>query len=182
MPDLTRLPLAIETEWRSKTVTTDPPRYTPHLEWAVGFKLTAADPVRAVVFIEEAGEVAWGLVAGEPSPTLLVEVKFFPYDWAKSDDVQVNFEWQRRSVTDRALKEDPRAVVKVVAPTEATIGAVVPVIELPPHSLTLSLLAVAEDDTENRREGRWRLKPALADALPAFGDALASGHQTGVIR
>jgi hypothetical protein len=180
--DLTRLPLAIETEWRSRTVTTDPPRYTPHEEWALGFALVASDPVRVVVFIDGPEEIAWGLVASEPESATRVEVKFFPYDWSKSNDVQISFEWQRRTVTDRTLKEDPRSAVTVVAPASATTGAVIPVVELPSHSLTLSLLALAEGDTEKRREGRWRLKPALADSLPTYGNALASGHQSGTER
>jgi hypothetical protein len=179
VPDLTQLPLAIDTEWLSKTVTTDPPRYTPHLEWTLRFALAATDPLRAVVFIQTPAEVTWGLMATDPANTPWLEVKFFPYDWAKSDDVQISFEWQRVAVTDRKLKEDPRTAATVVAPKEATTGVVVPVVELPNHVLTLSLLALAEQDTENRREGRWRLKPALAHSLPSYGDALASGHQSG---
>jgi hypothetical protein len=178
----TRLPLKVAAEWQSKTVTTDPPRYTPHEEWAVVFTLTADDPIRVAVFIEDAAEVAWGLVDKDGSGTVDLDLKFFPDDWSKSDDVQVSFEWHRRQVSDRALKEDPREVVKLVAPEEATTGVVLPLAELPSHGLTLSVLALAEIDTERRRKRRWRLKPALAEALPEHVEQLASGHQHGVAR
>ena len=124
-----------------------------------------------------------GLVAVEPSATLRVEVKFFPYDWSRSDDVQISFEWQRRLVHDRALKEDPREVVKLVAPTEAETATVLRAVELPSLQLASCRCSPSPSgDTENRREARWRLKPALADAFPALGDGLASGRQSGVIQ
>ena len=176
-----RVPITIEAEWRSKTVTTDPPRYTPHLEWVVGFTLTAAEPLRAAVFIEDAEEVAWGLVADNASKSLPVEIKFFPYDWTNSDDVQVSFAWQRCRVTDRALKEDPREVVSVVASRRAETGVVVEVATLASHGLTFAVLALAERDTERRREGRWRLKVEASELVDPQVEALASGHQSGVV-
>jgi hypothetical protein len=175
------VPITIEAEWRNKTVTTDPPSYTPHLEWAVGFTLTAAEPLRAVVFIEDAEEVAWGLVADDPSKSLPVEIKFFPYAWTNSDDVQVRFEWQWCRVTDRALKADPREVVSVVAPRRTETGVVVEVATLASHGLTFALLALAERDTERRREGRWRLKVEASERVDPHVEALTSGHQSGVV-
>jgi FtsP/CotA-like multicopper oxidase with cupredoxin domain len=86
VPDLTRVPLVVETKWQSKTVTTDAPRYTPHLEWAIELALKSAEPLRVVVFIE----VAWRLVAHSEFPdapwigeyfgdVMLVNGKVWPY-------------------------------------------------------------------------------------------------------
>jgi hypothetical protein len=163
-------------------VTTDPPRYVPHLEWTLAFTVAAEQPLRLAVMLEAPSEVAWGLVAHTPSTSPKVEAKFFPYDWSKSDDVQVNFEWQRLRVSDPELKDDPRRVVTAIAPTEAETGSRIPVATLPAHDLTLALIALADRDTERRREGRWRLRPALADALEPLGSLLASGHQNGTVR
>jgi len=50
---------------------------------------------------------------------------FFPYDWASSDDVQINFGLQRIAVSDAALKSDPRGLVNVtVVPQAAETGEV----------------------------------------------------------
>jgi hypothetical protein len=179
VPDLTRIPLAIESEWQSKTVTTDPPVYTPHLEWALTFTMTAAQPLRLAVILEAPPTIAWGLVADELSTSACATAKFFPYDRSKSDEVQVNFEFQRASVADSRLKEDPRQVVSVVAPGRGETGSHIPVAALPSHGLTLAVIALAEHDTERRREGRWRLKPAFAEAVEKHGAVLASGHQHG---
>jgi hypothetical protein len=179
VPDLTRIPVTIDSDWQSKTVTTNPPIYTPHLEWALTFALSAVQPLRLAVIVEAHSGTAWGLVSHAPSTTTLATAKFFPYDWAKSDDVQVNFEFQRVRVADPRLKEDPRQAVSVIAPDRAETGSRIPVAALPSQGLTLAVIALAERDTERRREGRWRLKPALAEAVERHGAVLASGHQHG---
>jgi hypothetical protein len=177
-----RIPLTIDSEWQSKTVTTDAPRYIPHLEWSLVFSLAAAEPIRLAVFIEDSREVSWGVVNRDAATKAQAEVKFFPYDWSRSDAVQVNFEWQRRRVADALLKSDPRQKVATVAPRKAETGDVIPLVALPSHDLTLALVAFAESDTQRRREGRWRLKPELGEALEPYGAVLASGHQNGVIK
>lgn len=182
MADLTRVPLRLASDWRSKTVTTDPPRYTPHQEWSVALTLAASTPIRVAVFLDDGREIAWGLSADPSSTEPELRASFFPYDWSQSDDVQVNFGWQRRTVTDAALKNDPREIVRLTSPDAATTGTVVCLAELPSHGIALSAMAIAETDTERRREGRWRLKPELAAALPEHLRPLASGHQSGVIR
>jgi len=177
--ETTRIPLTIDSQWQSKTVTTDPPTYVPHLEWVLGFTITAAEALRLAVVVESRTDVAWGLVSRDPSASPRVEVKFLPYAWTKSDDVQVNFEWQRVTVTDPQLKDDPRRVVAVVAPARAETASRIPVATLPSHGLTLAMILLAARDTEHRRQGRWRLKPELAEAIEPYGPVLASGHQAG---
>ena len=181
MAEPTRIPLDIESAWQSKRVTTNPPIYTAHLEWALAFTITAAEPLRLAVLVEAPSEIAWGLVARDASTNAQAEAKVFPYAWSDSDDVQVNFEWQRASVTDPQLKEDPRQVVRVIAPRQAETASRIPVATLPAHDLTLAVMALAERDTEPRREGQWRLKPALAEAIEWHGAVFASGHQSGTI-
>jgi hypothetical protein len=123
--------------------------------------------------------VQWGLVARTPSATPTLEAKFAPYDWGKSDDVQVRFEWARLRVSDPQLKDDPRRVVTAVAATEGETAARIPVAKLHSHDLTLAVMAFAEQDTERRRQGRWRLRPAAAEAVTPLGSLLASGRQHG---
>ncbi len=178
---VTRIPLTIESAWQSKTVTTDPPRLTPHLEWDLAITLTADEPLRLAVIIEAPQRIDWGLVHSTPATTVKATATFAPHDWSNSESVQVRFEWQRVNVTDSLLKNDPRQAVTVVAPPTAETASRIPVATMLSHALTLALVPLAERDTEHRHEGRWRLKPALADAVEWNGAVLASGHQAGTI-
>ncbi len=178
---LTRAPLVASFAWIDKTVTTDPPRYVAHLEWSLAVHVTSPTPLRPAVLVTHAGETSWGLVAAAPSTDLALRVAFFPHDWSTSDVVQVSFEWQRVAVTDARLKEDPRGAVEVRLPPRPISGEPIPVVAVPDHDLELAVLVLAEQDTESRRMGRWRIKPALATELPEDLMPLASGHQHGVI-
>ena len=40
-------------------------------------------------------QIAWGLVARDPLTSAHATAKFFPYDWPKSDDIRVDFEFKR---------------------------------------------------------------------------------------
>lgn len=179
---LARYPLEISTEWTSKTVTTDPPRLIPHEEWRLVLHLRSETPFRLVSLLRSARELDWGLRTASPTTAIDQLVHFFPYDWSKSDRVQVAFAGRRFSVSDEALKADPRSQVLVVAPATAVTGEVIPMCEVPRHRVGVAALALAVEDTENRREHRWRVRPRLADELPDGLEQLASGHQTGVVR
>jgi len=180
--NLTRLPVVVATRWIDKTVTTDPPRYTPHTEWALALTLTAETPLRVAVFIDRGRDRSWGLWARAASTEIELSARFFPYDWAGSDDVQISFEWQRTRVTDATLKSDPREVVRVTAPPAVETGDVFEVAELPVHGIALRVLALVEGDTEDRRQDRWRIKPEFSPSLPETLVPLTSGTQTGVSR
>lgn len=180
--ELTHVPLEVSADWLPKTVTTEPPRYIPHTEWKLALKLKAARPVRAAVFLTRGRETAWGLRPHEAATEIELSASFFPYDWASSDEVQVNFEWKLAAVTDPALKSDPRDVVKVTVPTTSETGEVFQVAELPGHAITLAALAIVDRDTETRRLDRWRITPELATNLPEHLVPLTSGRQSGVIR
>ncbi|MGH3139718.1 MAG: hypothetical protein ACRDQE_08285 [Gaiellales bacterium] len=83
-------------------------------------------------------------------------------------------------VDDAELKADPRDVVNAVAPEAASTGEVVAVARIPDRDISLSVLAVDELDVEERRGGRWRIRPTLQQALPAYLAGLTSGRQNGV--
>jgi hypothetical protein len=173
--------VSVSVEWRSTAVTTDPPRPAEHLEWEARFTLAATESLRVAALVERAGETQWALGAHEPARELELSATFSPWRWRTSDKVQIDFEGRRLRVDDRALKQDARSVAAVTAPTHATTGEVVHVLDLPGHGIALAFIAFAESDTEVRRLGRWRVTPAAAERLPAYLAPLASGYQTGTL-
>jgi hypothetical protein len=173
--------MTISVEWRSKSVTTDPPRSVQHLEWEVRFTLTAPQPLRVAVLFEHGGETQWALASSEPAQEQELRAAFFPWRWRTSDDVQINFEGRRMRVTDPGLKQDARDVAVVTAPTHARTREVIPVLDVPGHGVVLAFIAFVEGDAEKRRLGRWRVKPAVAEQLPQYLAPLASGFQTGTL-
>ena len=180
--ELTHLPLRVSVEWLSKTVTTDPPRYTPHTEWALALTLAAPTPIQVAVFLRHGRDTAWGLRPGPASAEVELRGDFFPLDWTRADDVQVNFGWQRITVTDSELKSDPRERVVVTAPAAVETGEVFAVAEVPAHGIILEALPIVEVDTEHRRQDRWRIKPEFSASLPEQLLPLTSGRQSGVSR
>jgi hypothetical protein len=178
---LTRITLSLSTEWMGKTVTTDPPRLTPHEEWRLAVRLRAEWPFRLAVLVCSPSVASWGLKPGHGAVETEDAVHFFPHGWSTSDAVQVNFGWRRIAVVDRDLKADPRPHVRVIAPEMAATGEVVPVCEVSRHGIVVSAMALALQDTENQRGHRWRVRPKLASAIPDGLDVLASGRQSGDI-
>lgn len=160
-------------------MTTDPPRLTPHEEWRLVVSLAAEVPFRVAVLMYLPSHIQWGLRPEDGSEIVEVPLDFFPHDCSTSDQVQVNFGWQRITVTDPEVKADPRPHATVVLPATATTGRCIPV-GLRRHAITLALLAIAHSDTQARRRDRWRLRPELAGALSPELRALASGRQSGI--
>lgn len=179
---LTQVEVAIESGWSSKIVTTDPPRYTPHTEWWLAIRLRAAARVRVVALLVDRDETAWGLQPGGAKQEAELRASFFPYDWNNSNDVLINFGYQRAAVTDPNLKSDPRNVVTVEQTLRGQTGTVINIAELPAHAISLAMFVVAEEDVEVRRLHRWRIKPRVGEHLPKHLLPLTSGHQTGVTR
>jgi hypothetical protein len=178
---LAHVAMSVSTEWMSKTVTTDPPRLTPHDEWRLVVRLQGAAAFRLAALVCSPERTSWGLKPGHGTIESEEAVHFFPHSWSTSNAVQVNFGWRRLAVVDHDLKSDPRPHVTVVAPEAASTGEVIRVCEVPRHGITVAALALSVQDTENRRLERWRVRPALADVLPEGLDALASGHQSGIV-
>jgi hypothetical protein len=175
------MPVAVSAGWSSTPVTTDPPRPAEHLEWQAAFTLRAAGPMRAAALLAHGGETQWVLQTHEPAAELELSAAFSPWRWRTSEAVQINFEGRRIRVTDAALKQDARDVASITAPQSARTGDVTSVLHLPGHAITLAFIAFAEDDTEIRRLGRWRVKPAAVAQLSEYLAPLASGYQTGTL-
>ena len=49
---LTELPLGVFSAWKSKVVTTNPPKYIPHDEWRLEVRLKARSRLRAAIVLE----------------------------------------------------------------------------------------------------------------------------------
>jgi len=179
---MTRVPVDLSATWIPKTVTTDPPRLTPHEEWRLLIRVAAPTPFRVAVLMCLPTEVQWGLWPEAASELIEIPLDFFPHDWSTSDRVHVNFGWRRITVTDPDLKSDPRRFADVVLPETATTGQMIPVCEIPQHAIEVALVAFAKQDTEARRLDRWRLPPQLVDALPTDLAMLAGGRQSGIAR
>jgi hypothetical protein len=135
--------MAVAASWASRTVTTDPPRYTPHLEWSLEVALSSTQEFRIAVFVQHGEEYWWGLRADGAGTQAELSIKFFPHNWQSSDDFQVDLEGQRFTVHDPLLKADPRKVVSVIIPAEVSIGELIPVADLREHDLSLLILAIA---------------------------------------
>lgn len=179
---MTRVPVDLSSTWIPKTVTTDPPRLTPHDEWRLLVRVAVSIPVRVAVLMRLPTEVQWGLRPEAASELIEIPLDFFPHDWSTSDRIQINFGWRRITVTDPDLKADPRRFTDVVLPDTATTGQVIPVCQISRHAIEVALVALARQDTEARRLDRWRLRPKLVDALSPDLAVLASGGQSGVAR
>lgn len=179
---LTSGPAAVASNWASRTAKTDPPRYTPHLEWSLEVALSSRKAFRTAVFVQHGEEYWWGLGADGAGTQAELSIKFLPHNWQSSDDVQVNLEGQRFTVHDPLLKSDPRKVVSVIIPADVSIGELIPIAELREHDLSLLIMAIALVDTEDRRLNRWRILPRLASGLPEPIRGLGSGRQTGHYR
>jgi hypothetical protein len=180
--ELERLRLGLSAEWSSKTVTTDPPRYVPHEVWSLTVQVAAESSFRVAHILRCEQRLSWGLSRRLPATRFTLGVRFSPHAWKTSDGVQINFGGRRVTVTDPVLKEDPRGSVAVTLPETAETGGLIPVCEVPEHGISVVVLGIAERDTEERRNERWRVRPRLASRLPAGLEPLASGYQSGVIR
>ena len=181
-PTLTRVPVAVSSEWRRKIVATDPPRNVLHDEWELHVEPAAALPLRVVVLLRCADEMQWGFLDRAPAAAIDLVVKFFRHDWNHSEQVQVNFECKRCTVVDARLKRDPREVVEMVLPEDMVTGAIAALAEVSGCDVTVSVIAFALSDTRRRRDLRWRLDPALVHSLPSHLGSLASGSQAGTFR
>jgi len=176
---LTRVPLSLSVVWHGKTVATDQPRYPKHREWWLDVIATAPSPVCIASFLDQRGSVSWSLMPGPAATENRLTANFFPHDWVGSDTVQIAFGGQRLTVSDDSLKRDPRSSVHVAVPSVAETGVLIEIAKIGTLGITLSILAVAEQDTERRRLDRWRIKPLFQASLPAMVVPLTSGHQSG---
>lgn len=179
---LSRFPLSVSAVWKSKTVTTSPPKLIPHEEWLLEISLAAPHPFRVAAFMCLPECIERGLLPDVPSAVAEIDLHFFPHNWSASDVVRVSFGWREVTVVDPELKANPRASTALTFPPRPTAGRVLPVCQIGRHDITLALMAIARQDTQSRRLGRWRVRPRLAAALPPQLVALTSGRQHGSIQ
>lgn len=176
---LTRLELEIMADWHEREYTTDPPRYVPFSVWSLDVRIRCAAPLRIVTLFTEGEQLHWANRRSPPGATdHQLSARFGPEDWLHSDDVQLSFGAGRTWLTDPDLKRDPRPLLRLdCAGTET--GRPFTVATAERFAITLGMIAFAEEDTERRRQGRWRVRPNLSAALPAGLQGLTSGHQSG---
>jgi hypothetical protein len=179
--EVRRMPVVVSAEWRSTSVTTDPPRTAQHLEWRVAFLLSAPEPICVAALLTHGGEMHWSLKVDEPTAEVELGASFSPWRFRTSEGVQIDFEGRRTRVTDAALKQDARAVATITAPATAQTGDITELLTMADHGIALAFVAFAQADTETRRLGRWQVRPAVVAQLSASLAPLASGYQTGTV-
>lgn len=178
---LIHAPAAITGAWVTKTVTTNPPRYVPHLEYALRFQIVSDEEFLVVRMLGECqGHYAktWRSKAKRETECRL---GFLPVDWRRSDEVQVNFDGLRSCVEHLALKHDPRSLVNTdwLGEHLITSGSILTLAFIDVRQpIECRMITVAKADTIAKR-GRWALKPALAAALPREMRFVLTGATTG---
>lgn len=170
----------IAADWHKRGYTTDPPRYVPFEIWSLVIRLRCAVPIRVVTLFTEDEDLHWANERGPRGATdHELSARFNPKNWLRSDDVHLSFGGAGRTwLTDPELKLDPRPLVRLGGGGAVTgRPAIVATAEC--FAITLGIIAFSEEDTERRRQGRWRVRPHLAAALPAELQGLTSGRQSG---
>lgn len=179
---LTSLPVEIEAGWRSRRYTTDPPRYVPFDVWTLVVTLRCAAPIRVAALFAEGDKLCW---TNRRSPPGAIDhelsARFGPNDWLGSDEVHLSFDGAGAWLTDSELKLDPRPLVRLER-AEAVTGRPAIVATIPRFGIAFGAIAFAQEDTERRRQGRWRVRPRLSSELPPELQGLTSGYQSGEAR
>ena len=156
--------VVLSAEWTSRTVSIDMPGHEPHLEWSLQIRVVPEIPARSVAWMRQPrGGVSWGgPLEREAHAVVELPITFVPDDWATSDAVEVRLGWEYTTLTDRALKEDPRSVVRVTVSSKARTGDVVSVAELPDHGFSFGLLVLVEADIQRTRGDPLRFMRIVA--------------------
>jgi hypothetical protein len=127
---LTRERIVVDgVEWNSKVVRTGGPSGLLHDEWALSVRFACEMPFRAAGFLDSDGVRLYACDwARHPERVAELSVHFRPYDWTRSDDVQVMAGGIRAVFESAALKADPVAATSVDV---AVALRAIPVIPLP---------------------------------------------------
>jgi hypothetical protein len=181
--DFRHTPTRIGASWIEKTVTTDPPKYVPHTEYALVFRLESDIDILLALMLVDAGKGQFARSwRSKARREWKLRLSFFPMDWKRSDATQVNFEGLSTIADNADLKHDPRPFVRTrLLDGELTVanGSVLSAAYIDINRrIECRMLAVAKMDTDANR-GRWTLKPALADSLPTELRFLVSGKTGG---
>ena len=79
---------------------------------------------------------------------------------------------------------DPRHTLPVAIADQAVVssGSVIDIATLEPACpVTFQLILLAAEDVQSRRNGRWRVRPALSAQLPPDLAFLGRGRRAGMI-
>jgi hypothetical protein len=176
-----RQELEIRTEWSSRRYTTDPPRFTPYDVWTleVEFRSTAPFRIAQVLrFGERNREWATGYDnAAAISRTL--DLRIAPVEPPAGDEFSLQFGPLQPIVQEAALAS-PQGAIFIEPVDGAVTGEVITLMTLTGHRLSFGVIAFSENDSQERRRGRWRVHPDRLADLPAGLDGLVSGRQRGI--
>jgi hypothetical protein len=115
----TAIPLSVSSEWRTAVVATRPPELPKHDEYTLDVCFLADEPFLIARILEDGRRVRFSRDrASSASSELEEHLRFFPYDWHASDDVEINFGGMRHAVMSADLKRDPRELLPRLQPLE----------------------------------------------------------------
>ncbi|GAB2677564.1 hypothetical protein [Kribbella swartbergensis] len=181
---LTRERFLVEgVEWTSKVVRTGGPSGLLHDEWALSVRFACEVPFRAAAFLDSDGVRLYARDWARHSERVAeLSVHFRPYDWDRSDEVQVMAGGIRAALESSALKADPVAAtsVDVAAGASAYTGDPLTVLRIPEVGVVLGVVLVRSTDTKGDRT-RWRLRDQHVQDLGDFS-FLAAGRRSGWIQ
>ena len=192
LKNITQKPIKIKSEWVTKTVTTDPPKYIPHQEFSWRCSLSSEDRFYGVLLFCYQNIIEFQKFYTEDSRlNLETRLSFSPHDWKNSNLVQISFYQNISSagggrcinIKDKILKEDPKSLVTIHIPKESIIhtgnlihlATVRSVMEI-----NAKLLLIDQADTESTH-GRWRLKNIFREKLSASQKFLQKGRLVGKV-
>jgi hypothetical protein len=155
----TRIPLVLGATWVSRYWTMTPPRYDPHTAWSVRVAIAAEMPLRLVRLVEN--DLGQSI--------------------SKSSERGCEFTFEIGDATEvgptPARSADPWRALGISAPVAATTWSVIPMSASDDGQARISLFAVARQDTETLRGGRWRIREQLWRSLPVASDLLRQGQR-----
>lgn len=168
-------------EWTSKAVRTGGPSGPLHDEWALTLRFECEMPLRAAAFMDSKTIRFYARDWARHSETVAeLKVRFQPYDWERTNDVQIVAGGGIRAAVESAsLKTDPVAATTVdVAPGAVGFtGDPLTVLGIPDIGASLGVLLVRSTDTKGDRT-RWRVRDEHAEDLGNFS-FLSTGRRAG---
>jgi hypothetical protein len=180
--------------WIPKVVTTDPPKYIPHAEFSCTCDLEADVPLLPALILEDGRSLSYAR-PGRRSlrQTLTISLTFQPFDWNTSDCVTISLSSMQSDevcalallACNPALKHDPRPYVtmRVEEGERISAGSSFCIATVNAGTtIAADLVAVAADDTESCRCGRWRIRKRLLVELPLTLSFLRTGRRAGRFR
>ncbi len=180
---LRHVSMRVAGSWVEKTVTTDPPRYVPHTEYALVLRVECDVELLLAVMLVDAGKGQFGKQWRSAARCEWeIRLSFFPLDWRRTEAVRVNFEGLTTTVEHADLKSNLRPFVATrLVNVERIVasGSILTVASIDAgRRIDCSIVAVAKADTDSKR-GRWALKPELSAGLPTAMRFLLSGATAG---